>query len=62
MRKISNKEIKEIQKSVKKEFPCDPALQEIHIARKILAKEAEKAGLTYFEHIKSLISKKAVKL
>jgi len=34
-------------------FPHDPALQQVHMARKILAKEAENEGLSYLEYIKS---------
>jgi len=36
------------------EFPEDFALQQIHIARKILAKEAELKGLNYIDYIKSI--------
>ena len=36
------------------EFPEDFALQQIHIARKILAKEAELKGLKYIDYIKSI--------
>ncbi len=32
---------KEIKKMVEEEFPEDSALQQVHIARKIIAKEAE---------------------
>jgi len=45
------KELEEIRKEVESEFPDDPALQEIHIARKIIAREAEKEGLSYLEYI-----------
>jgi hypothetical protein len=44
---------------VEEEFPEDPALQQIHVARKIIAKEAELKGLTFFEYIKAI--KKQVK-
>jgi hypothetical protein len=44
---------------VEEEFPEDPALQQIHIARKIIAKEAELKGLTFFEYTKTI--KKQVK-
>ncbi|MBU7027743.1 MAG: hypothetical protein HXS48_12475 [Theionarchaea archaeon] len=54
MSKITEREMEEIKKMVKEEFPHDPALQQVHIARKIIAKEAEHEGLTYFEYIKSL--------
>ena len=36
------------------EFPEDPALQQVHIARKIIAWEAELEGLTFLEYVKSL--------
>ena len=42
-----------IKKKIEKEFPGDPALQQIHIARKILAKEAKSKGLTFIEYIRS---------
>ena len=54
MIKIKEKDIQKITKMVEQEFPEDPALQQIHIARKIIAKEAEHAGLSYLEYIKSL--------
>lgn len=39
---LEKDEMEEIKKEVKKEFPEDYALQQVHIARKIIAKEAEK--------------------
>jgi hypothetical protein len=39
---------------VEEEFPNDPALQQVHIARKIIAREAELKGLSFLEYIKSL--------
>lgn len=54
MPKISKEELEEITKSVEEEFPEDPAMQQVHIARKILALEAEKAGMGYIEYIISL--------
>ena len=36
------------------EFPDNPALQQVHIARKILAKEAEYEGLSFHKYIRSL--------
>jgi hypothetical protein len=53
MDKIKEKDIQKIKKMVEEEFPEDPALQQIHIARKIIAKEAELEGLTFLEYIKS---------
>ncbi len=51
--KITEEELEEIKRMVKEEFPYDPALQQVHMARKILAKEAEHEGLSYLEYIKS---------
>jgi len=59
MSKIKEKDIQKITKMVEEEFPEDPALQQIHIARKIIAKEAELKGLTFFEYTKTI--KKQVK-
>jgi cobalamin biosynthesis Co2+ chelatase CbiK len=54
MSKIKEKDIEEIRRAVEKEFPDDPALQQVHIARKIIAKEAQLEGLSFFEYIKLL--------
>lgn len=51
---MNKKEIEKITKAVEKEFPEDTALQQVHIARKILAKEVEAAGLSFIEYITSL--------
>ena len=54
IKSTSKKEMDQIQGMVEKEFPNDPALQQVHIARKIIANEAEREGLSFFEYIKSL--------
>jgi hypothetical protein len=54
MSKITEKEMEGIRKIVEEEFPDDPALQQVHIARKIIAKEAEHKGLSFLEYIRSL--------
>jgi len=54
MGEIKENDIKKIKKMVEEEFPNDPALQQVHIARKIIAKEAELKGLGFLEYIKSL--------
>ncbi len=54
MSKITEKETEEIKRIIEKEFPNDPALQQVHIARKIIAREAELEGLSYIEYIKLL--------
>ncbi len=54
MSKIRERNIEKIKRMVEKEFPNDPALQQVHIARKIISLEAEKQGLSFIEYIKSL--------
>jgi len=54
MSKIKAKDIEEIRRVVEKEFTDDPALQQVHIARKIIAKEAQLEGLSFFEYLKLL--------
>jgi len=49
---LEKEELEKIQKKVELEFPNDFALQQVHMARKIIAKEAEKKGLSYLEYIK----------
>ncbi len=44
----------EMQKNVhevEQEFPNDPVLQQVHIARKIIARKAELSGLSFLEDI-----------
>ena len=53
MSKIEEKDIEEIRKVIEEEFPNDPALQHVHIARKIITKEARLEGLSFLEYIKS---------
>lgn len=59
MIKIKEKDMQEIKMMVEREFPDDPALQQVHIARKIIAKEAEIEGLSFLECVRLLA--KAVK-
>ena len=51
---LDKQEIEKIKKNVEQEFPNDIALQQIHIARKIIAREAEMKGLKYLDYIKLL--------
>jgi len=53
MSNIKEKDIEEIKKVIEEEFPDDSALQHVHIARKIIAKEAGLEGLSFLEYIKS---------
>ncbi len=40
MGKITEKEMEKVRKMIEAEFPDDPALQQVRIARKIIAREA----------------------
>ncbi|TFG25361.1 MAG: hypothetical protein EU529_01415 [Promethearchaeota archaeon] len=51
---LNEDEINKIKKDIEKEFPNDFALQQIHIARKIIVRETEMKGLKYLEYIKLL--------
>ncbi len=51
---LDEQEINKIRKVIEQEFPNDIALQQIHIARKIIAREAEMKGLKYLDYIKIL--------
>lgn len=54
MGRVPEQEIEAIKKMIEAEFPEDPALQQIHIARKIIAREAELEGLSFLEYVRSL--------
>nr|MDO8117372.1 hypothetical protein [Candidatus Sigynarchaeota archaeon] len=54
MADLSKKDLDKITKDIEAEFPNDPALQQVHIARKILARKAELNGLSFFDYIKQL--------
>ncbi len=51
---LTKKDLGKIKKDIEAEFPHDPALQQVHIARKILARKAELSGLSFFDYIKQL--------
>jgi len=51
MARITKAERKKIEAAMEKEFPNDPALQQVHIARKILSRKAELEGLSFGEYI-----------
>ena len=50
---LRKKDLESIHNEVKREFPGDPALQQIHLARKIIAMEARSKGMTFGEYIRS---------
>lgn len=53
MTNTHQKDIEKIKVDLEKEFPDDPALQQIHLSRKILAKEAEEKGISFLDYIRS---------
>lgn len=44
--------IEEIKKEIEKEFPGDFALQQVHVARKLLAEEAKEKNISFWKYIK----------
>ena len=50
-------ELEKIAQEVEKEFPEDPALQGVYIARQIIAQEAEQLGMDYFVYVRQLAEK-----
>ncbi|MCD6506281.1 hypothetical protein J7M22_06610 [Candidatus Poribacteria bacterium] len=42
-----------IKNEIEKEFPGDFALQQVHIARKLLSEEARERGISLWEYIKT---------
>ena len=51
---LSEEEIRSLQSPVQREFPDDMALQEVHLDRQILSKEAERYEIPYLQYIKIL--------
>ncbi len=51
MVEISKKDLQKIVQEVEQEFPYDPALQQVHIARKIIARKAELSGMSFLDYI-----------
>jgi hypothetical protein len=57
LNEIKQRDIKKIRQTIKKEFPNDPALQQINIARKIIAKEAELENMSFLEYVRLQMKK-----
>lgn len=55
VRNLSPEKITDLKEQAKQQFPYDMALQEIHVARKVLALEANIMGLSYLAYIKQLV-------
>ena len=53
LKKITKEDIEKIRQFMEKEFPHDPALQQVHISRKIIAREAELEGMSFLEYVRS---------
>jgi hypothetical protein len=58
MAKLSRAEMKRIRDDVRREFPEDPAMQRVHIARRILSKEAELEGMSFLEYVRKVNAEK----
>ena len=56
---LSASDIEHICQQAQQEFPNDAALQEVHIARRILATEAQRLGLNYLAHIRQIVQTRA---
>ncbi len=54
MSAIAEEETKAIRRTVEAEFPEDRSLQQVHIGRKIIAREAELEGVSFLEYVTSL--------
>jgi len=52
---LGTEELEKISKRVEQEFPNDPALQQIHIARKILSRQAELLGLDFLDYVAQVV-------
>ena len=51
-------DLERTKKAAERELPYDPALQQVHIARKIVAREAELEGMSYFDYVKLLAKRR----
>jgi len=49
---VEKERVEEIKRDVEREFPNDFALQQVHIARKLLAEEAKEKGVNFWAYIK----------
>ena len=54
MDEIEEIDVQKVKAMIEKEFPNDPALQQIHIARKIISEKAKLTGLSFPEYVKLL--------
>ena len=54
MTRSSMTELRKIRKTVASEFPNDPALQQVHIAQRLIALQAASRGMTIPDYIRSL--------
>ncbi len=50
-------QIADFTQVAEQEFPEDPALQEIYIARQIMRLESKELGMDYFSYLKQLADK-----
>ena len=48
---MEREKIEKIKRKVEKEFPGDFALQQVHMARKLLSEEAKEKKLSFWKYI-----------
>ena len=58
MGKTTQRIDRKIKEEIEREFPGDPALQQIHIARRTISKEAREKGVTLQNYIENYYSNK----
>lgn len=54
---LTPEDLATLKRAVIQEFPGDHALQEVHLARKILAMEAQHLGIAYLDYIQQVVKK-----
>ena len=60
MKEVKNMEkekMDRVTEKIKKDFPGDHALQEVHMARKILSSEAKEKKIRFWEYIKMQVER-----
>jgi len=54
---MEKNKVEKIKEEVEREFPGDFALQQIHIARKLLFEEAKEKKMSFWEYVKTQAKK-----
>lgn len=56
---MNSQTLNKIEREMAKEFAGDPALRQIHLARKILSQEAREKNLSFVDYINSFAKNSA---